>query len=94
MDVTGHHSPYEAGEFPESNTEIVPSGRYWELPERLKNGEIDLYFGYYRDDLDSLMFHEMFLDSVCIAYVFFAILFTNYFSIFLTKIALHFSMPL
>ena len=29
-------------EFPESNTEIVPSGRYWELPERLKNGEIDL----------------------------------------------------
>ena len=55
-------------EFPESNTEFVSSGRYWELPERLKNGEIDLYFGYYRDDLDSLMFHEMFLDSVCIAY--------------------------
>ncbi len=54
--------------YPESNIEIVSSGRYWELPDKLKKGEIDLYFGYYRDDLESIMFHELFLDSVCIAY--------------------------
>ena len=54
--------------YPESEIDVVPAGRYWELPDKLKNGRIDLYFGYYRDDLDSIMFHEIFLDSVCIAY--------------------------
>lgn len=63
LDCVNSYEKYSSN----SNLNIISKWRYYELPEKLKDGDIDLCFGYYRADLDSFGFHELFTDSVCIS---------------------------